>query len=374
MNRTPTPEKTEIRRPEAPLATPRTPRPDLTTLILFTVAAVAVLMVILCLSVLHFGGIGSPSDDPSKDTTAPPDTEAHVPVVYPTTPTRDDYRLNGNGAAINSETISASSAILVSLKDYSVKASIEADAKIYPASMTKIMTLIVACENLEDGSAILTVDHDTYDFCSKMQATTLVSISEKYPVANDSYTATDLLYSVGVISAADACIVLAEHIAGSEEAFVEKMNAKVAELGLTNTHFANCTGLDDDNNYSTVREMAVILAYALDNPFCREVLSTYMKTASGTYNGDTPLTYNRYLSNTIVSRLKAAGLKEELPAKLAKDMTLLGGKTGYTDNGKYCLASFLSDADGNLYITVTAAGETSASSVTDIDAILTAAG
>lgn len=367
MNRTPVPEKTQTEQPTPVGRPPRTPAPDLTTAVLFTVAAITILLVILCLSLLHFGPASS-GRETEPETTEPPNP-SHVAVVYPTTPTRDDYRLNGNGAAINSETISASSAILVSLKDYSVKASVDADARIYPASMTKIMTLIVACENLEDGSAMLTVTEQIKNYCAANDATVLAMDP------GDRFTATDMLYGVGIVSAADACLALADHICGSEEAFVAKMNDKAATLGLTNTHFANCTGLDDDNNYSTVREMAVILAYALDNPFCREILSTDNRTVLGHYDKDgAEATFPRQLYNTLWGRLEGAGYEKKLPASLSCGKTLLGGKTGHTTKGKFCLASFLSDADGNLYITVTAAGETSASSVTDIDAIIGAQG
>ena len=362
MNRTPIKESQETRE-----KTPNAPRPDLTTLILFTAAAVTVLSLILCLSVLHFGRPATPSETEPPVSTDPVETSPHVPTVYPTLPTRDDYRLNGNGTAISGESISASSAILVSLKDHSVIGSIDADARIYPASMTKIMTLIVACENLTDGSEILTVTEEIKNFCAANDATVLAMDP------GDRFSATDMLYGVGVVSAADACLALADHIFGSEQAFVAKMNEKAAALGLTNTHFANCTGLDDDENYSTAREMAVILSYALDNAFCREVLTTDNRTVLGYYDKDgAETTYPRQLYNTLWSRLKGAGYEQKLPASLKSGLSLLGGKTGHTTKGKYCLASILSDKDGNLYVTVTAAGETAASSVTDIDAIVSA--
>lgn len=371
MNQTPLPQKTHTPQEQPPKN--RKPSPDLTYPVLILTVAVTVMISILFVLLLFQKPHTSPSDAPKESTSGqvsrPPDSELSNPVTYPSAPSRNDYLLSGNGEAIDPDSISASSAILVSLSDYSVKASLSPDERIYPASMTKIMTLIVACENIKDASVLLTIDQTLYDYCTKAEATTLVATSQNYPIANDSFTATDMLYAVATVSAADACLALANHIAGSEEAFVALMNEKCTELGLTGTHFANCTGLDDDANYSTVREMAIILAYALDNPFCKDALTTFTRTAVGTYNADVPFPYNRYLTNTLAGRLKSAGYEEKLPQKLKSGMTILGGKTGYTTAGKYCLASFAKDAEGNLYITVTAAGEKPATSITDIDAI-----
>ena len=313
-----------------------------------------------------------PSVESTGDAETTEDAD-HVAVVYPSAPSRDSYLLSGNGAEINGESISAASAILVSLKDYAVQASLAPDTKIYPASMTKIMTLIVACENIQDASVMLEINERVFDACRKAGAPTIASTPKGsnaylYP---DSYTATSLLYGVGVISAADAAVALAEHIFGSEEAFVEKMNEKVRELGLTGTHFSNCTGLDDEDNYSTVREIAIILAYALDNEFCRTILSTesISVVAHFTDGEGVKKTYNRFLSNTLLERLNGAGYTQKLPVKLPSGLTLVGGKTGYTDEGKYCLATFARDAEGNLYIAVTAASPRMAGSATDTNAV-----
>lgn len=312
----------------------------------------------------------NPSKAPAEttdETSDPSESEpsASVAVTYPTSPSRDSYLLSGSGDTIDGSTLSADFAILVSLSDYSVVASLDADARIYPASMTKIMTLIVACETIKDASVILTVSEEVMEYCRDNDATVLASD----PL--DRFTATDMLYGVGVVSAADACITLANHIAGSEVEFVKLMNAKAASLGLTKTNFANSTGLDDKNNYSTAREMATILAYALDNPFCREILSTDNRTVLGYYDMDgEEKTYNRQLYNTLWNRLSDAGYEKKIPVKLSCGMTLLGAKTGYTDEGGYCLASFLEDESGKLYVTVTAMGEKVGTSITDMEKIL----
>jgi len=361
MNRTPIPQKT---RPHAVPPAQQAPQKHTAGPLI----PILVLLV-LCVMTLFFIWVtissqGASDVESAPETTAPQENPDHTAITYPSSPSRESYLLIGTGDAIDGTALSASSAILVSLSDFSVKASIDPDAQIFPASMTKIMTLIVACENITDASVLLTVSEDTVNYCAKNDAP-IIAMDP-----GDRFTATDMLYGVGVISAADACITLAEHIAGSEEAFVAMMNEKCAALGLTKTHFANSTGLDDDNNYSTTREMAVILAYALDNPFCREVLSTNSKTVIGHYlDGGEEKTFNRHLYNTLWSRLKNAGYEEKIPASLKSGKTLLGGKTGYTLKGKYCLASFASDASGNLYILVTAAGESPNTSITDMDII-----
>ena len=377
MNQPQAPEK-----PQKAPPSPMTPQPhdahDLLVRVFAVCIAATLLLSVALVVLLYFRPASRPGEgDTSAETTAAAGESTgdpnHVPVTYPTAASREDYRFTGTGSTMAIENLSAKSAILVSLSDYSVVSSLDADAPIYPASMTKIMTLIVACENIKDATVTLTVDQKLYETCAKAGATTLVAPSESYPVVNDSFSATDMLYSVGILSAADACLVLANHIAGSEEAFVALMNEKCTALGLTKTKFVNCTGLDSDSgeneNVSTVREMATILAYALDNPFCKEILTTDERLAIGTYNEGTPFPYNRYLINTLTTRLGSAGFKKQLPVKIGTTRSLLGGKTGYTDKGKFCLASVASDDSGKLYIVVTAAGETSVSSITDLDAI-----
>lgn len=373
MNRTPTQSEPRIAAPHTP-PVPQKPMNDRGDLILLIAAVLTLAIaftVLFSLMVRQSGASsgGDTSSSPDESTSEPEDT--HIAVTYPTAPTRTSYLLSGSGTTIDSTKIAAGYAILVSLDDYSVLASQNADEKMYPASMTKIMTLIVACEKIKDASVILTIDNELYNYCASQGATTLVSVNEQYPTANDSFTASDLMYAVGVISAADACLALANHIAGSEEAFVALMNDKCAELGLTATHFSNCTGLDDDGNYSTVREMATILAYALDNAFCKEILSTDNRDITATYNmgTETAFPYTCHLYNTIWNRLADAGYEKKIPAKLSSGKTLLGGKTGYTTIGKFCLASFAKDAEGKLYIIVTAAGATVGSSVTDMNTI-----
>lgn len=124
--------------------------------------------------------------------------------------------------------------------------------------MTKVMTLLVAAENLPDLDAAFTMTQAIID------PLYLAGASMAGFVNGETVTMRDLLYGAVVPSGAEATEALAQAVAGSEEAFVAMMNEKAAALGLTNTHFMNTSGLHDENHYSTVREIALILQAALE--------------------------------------------------------------------------------------------------------------
>ncbi|KKM08893.1 hypothetical protein SY88_22495 [Clostridiales bacterium PH28_bin88] len=136
----------------------------------------------------------------------------------------------------------------------------DADARWYPASVTKVMTLLLALEAVEEGRACLddTVIASEYA-CSFGGSQVWLEPGEKFPLEQ-------MLIAVAVGSANDASVAVAEHIAGSEEAFVEMMNQKAKKLGATNTHFTNPHGLHNDEHYTSARDMALISRYALRYP------------------------------------------------------------------------------------------------------------
>lgn len=136
----------------------------------------------------------------------------------------------------------------------------DADARWYPASVTKVMTLLLALEAVEEGRARLddTVIASEYA-CSFGGSQVWLEPGEKFPLEQ-------MLIAVAVGSANDASVAVAEHIAGSEEAFVEMMNQKAKKLGATNTHFTNPHGLHNDEHYTSARDMALISRYALRYP------------------------------------------------------------------------------------------------------------
>ncbi len=211
--------------------------------------------------------------------------------------------------------------ILIDLSDNTVIASKNGEDKIFPASMTKIMTLIVAYENAESLDDTFTFNAELLDPLYAQNA------SEAGFAAGETVCIRDMLYGCILPSGADATVGLACAIAGSEKDFVKLMNAKVKELGLKNTHFVTVSGLHDNNHYSTCHEMAIILEYAISDPFMREVLSTYKYTTAPTTEHPEGIE----LTSTLFSRM--AGDE-------AGEIFVQGGKTGFTNEGLNCLATF----------------------------------
>ena len=151
----------------------------------------------------------------------------------------------------------------------------DADKQVYPASTTKILTCIIALErgNLKD---MVTVSHNAVNFG---RGNSLMGLQE-----GDQYTLEDLLYGMMLPSGNDAAIAIAEHIAGSTDAYAELMNQKANELGMTHSHFVTVHGKQNDNHYTTVRDMAILTAYALNrsekSSEFRKIVGTGKYTAS----------------------------------------------------------------------------------------------
>ncbi len=211
--------------------------------------------------------------------------------------------------------------IVINKTDGSVIAQRQAHKKAYPASTVKIMTLLVAAENIVDMDAPFTMTTDITDPLYLADASVAGFLNgETVPLR-------DMLYGMILPSGADAAMALAITAAGSEEAFVELMNKKAEELGLENTHFTNVSGLHDENNYSTVYDMAIMLDAAMENELCRMVLSTYQYTTTVTPQHPEGI----LLSGTLFSYMY--GTEPETA-------TILGGKTGFVNESGYCVASF----------------------------------
>lgn len=224
--------------------------------------------------------------------------------------------------------------VLIDIENNKILAERNADEKMYPASMTKIMTLIVAVENMESPDDTFTM---TYDILNPLinEDASLAGFEE-----NETITIKDMLYGAILPSGAEATVGLAEAIAGSETNFVRMMNEKAEEMGLKNTHFTNTSGLHDDNHYSTALDMAVILEYALQNDLCREILSTYQYTTSKTKEHPKGI----LLESTMFSRMYGDEVE---------NVTIEGGKTGFTSEAQHCMASF-AIKNNKEYIVVTA--------------------
>lgn len=230
--------------------------------------------------------------------------------------------------------LNSPNAILIRLKDNTILMQKNSEEKIYPASLTKMMTAIVAIENLPDLKEKIKLTNSTFQGLYEADA----SMAGFKP--GEQVRAIDLLYGVMLPSGAECCNGLAGQIAGSEQDFVKLMNQKAAALGMDNTHFENATGLHDENHYTTVKDLAILLSYALQNDTFREIF-----TAS---RYSTPLTNKHPGGITFYSTMF-----EELCNQNIVDGEIIGGKTGYTDEAGLCLAS-LANVGKQEYILISA--------------------
>ena len=208
------------------------------------------------------------------------------------------------------------SAILIDQNTGTVRYEMNADEKLPPASITKIMSLLLFMEALDSGKIALT---DTVT-CSEAAAG--FGGSQIWLKPGEEMTVDDLLKAVAVQSANDATVCLAEYVAGSEEAFVQLMNQKAAELGMENTNFACCAGLDNEGHYSTARDIALMSRALLRYPKITDYTTIWMDTLR---NGATSLVN----TNRLVRFYQGA----------------TGLKTG-TTNGAGCCLSASASRDG----------------------------
>ncbi|KAF1085231.1 D-alanyl-D-alanine carboxypeptidase DacB precursor [Sporotomaculum syntrophicum] len=232
------------------------------------------------------------------------------------------------------DNLHSSNAILIQLDNNSILMQKNSRQKIYPASLTKIMTAIVAIEKLPDLQESIVLSNSMFPELYKSDA----SMAGFQP--GEKVRAIDLLYGVMLPSGAESCIGLAEYIAGSEQSFVEMMNQKAMVLGLKNTHFTNTTGLHNYKHYTTVEDLSIILIYALQNNTFRDIFTASIYSTTPTNKNPGGITF----VNTMFKNMESP---------LINDGKILGGKTGYTEEAGLCLAS-LAQKDGREYILVTA--------------------
>lgn len=222
--------------------------------------------------------------------------------------------------SISSYKLISPNAILIRLKDHAILMQKNSEEKIYPASLTKIMTAIVAIKNLLNLNEEITLTNSTFKGLYEADA----SMAGFQP--GEKVSAIDLLYGVLLPSGAESCIGLADQIAGSEQGFVKMMNQKAADLGMDNTHFENVTGLHNENHYTTVKDLSILLSYALQNDTFREIFTSSSHSTQPTNKNPSGITFY-------------GTMFEELNNQNIIDGKILGGKTGYTDEAGLCLAS-----------------------------------
>ncbi len=232
--------------------------------------------------------------------------------------------------AFSNPNINARTGILVDFFSDEILYEFDADAQIYPASMTKIMTSIIAFDLLKKNK--LSLD-DMFVVSENAWRLSQSGYSSMFIMINDQVSVEDLLKGIIIASGNDACVALAEGIAGSEENFAEMMNEKASEIGMTSSNFTNASGINDPDNVSTVRDIAIMSKYLINNyPDFYELFKEKYFTWDRT--GGEPI---------------RQGNRNPL---LYKNVGVDGVKTGYLAVEKYSLASSMKKNDRRLIAVV----------------------
>ncbi len=236
---------------------------------------------------------------------------------------------------ISNENVNSKYGLLINLDTGDIVASKDGNVRINPASMTKILTLLVAAENIRDIDDTFVMTQEIGDFVYKNDCSAVgFEVGEEVTIK-------DLLYGTILPSGADAAMCLAEYVAGSQEAFVDLMNDKLKELGLSDTaHFTNCIGIYNKDHYCTLIDMAMILKAAEENKLCHEVLNARKYTTSVTEAHPEGI----LISNWFLRRIEDKDTHGEV----------VGAKTGFVNQSGCCGASYQISNDGTHYICVTA--------------------
>ncbi len=222
--------------------------------------------------------------------------------------------------------VSARTAILIDYDSDKILFELDPDAQIYPASMTKIMTSIIAFDLIKKNK--LSLD-DNFVVSENAWRLSQSGYSSMFIMVNDEVSVEDLLKGIIIASGNDACVALAEGIAGSEENFAEMMNEKAEEIGMYSTNFTNSSGINDPDNISTVRDIALMSKYLIANyPKFYEIFKE--KTFTWDRTGGDPI---------------KQGNRNPL---LYKNVGVDGVKTGYLAVEKYSLASSMKKNDRRL--------------------------
>lgn len=270
---------------------------------------------------------------PSQDTTNAQDTDSKEKAGK----TKDDAN---NGATQNPDlNISSASAVLIEGSTGSVLYEKNKDEQRFPASITKIMTLVLIFEALDSGKISLTDKVTVSEHAASMGG------SQVYLEPNETQTVEDMIKCITIASANDACVAMAEYIAGSETEFVSRMNQKAQELGMNNTKFMNCCGLDDTiaegSHYSSAYDIALM---------SRELITKHPEVTK----------YSTTWMDSIIHVTKKGQTEFGLTNtnKLVRTYTgITGLKTGSTSKAKYCLSASANRNGMDLIAVVMAAPE-----------------
>lgn len=279
-----------------------------------------------------------------EELTEIPEPEQPVEVAPEEKPVTAAYEFKetANTKGLYSEEVISTHALLIDESTDTIIASKGAKERISPASMTKVLTLLVAAEHVSeeqlDDTFTMTIDITDYSYVNDCSNVGFL-VDEKIPVI-------DLFYGTILPSGGDAAVGLATYVAGSHEAFVDLMNQKLVELGLSDSaHFTNCVGLYDENHYCTIYDMAVIMKAALQNELCKKVLAEKCYTTTPTEQHPEGI----IISNWFLRRIEDKETGGEV----------LGAKTGFVQESGSCAVSYQVADDGTPYICVTAGSSSS---------------
>ena len=243
--------------------------------------------------------------------------------------------------------LSAESAVIMEASGGQVLLEKNADEKKPPASVTKVMTLLLIFDALADGTITPDTEVTTSEYAASMGG------SQVFLEAGEKQTVDTMIKCIAVASANDACVAMAEKIAGSEPAFVEKMNQRSAELGMTNTHFVNCNGLDTEGHLTTARDIALM---------SRELITKYPQIE------DYSTIWMENITHTTAMGSSEFGLSNT--NKLIRQYEYATGlKTGSTSGAKFCLSA-TARKDGVNMIAVVMAEPDSKTRIKDAIAML----
>jgi len=272
-------------------------------------------------------------------TATPEPTSTPAPTAKPAK--QYSFTTAEDAVTIYSEEVISTHALLVDVSKDEIVASKGAFERISPASMTKVLTILVAAEHITEAQLddTFTMTLEITDYAYINDCSTVGFLNEEV------VTVRDLFYGTILPSGADAAVGLAYYVAGSQEDFVELMNEKLEELGISDTaHFTNCVGLYDKEHYCTLYDMAIIMRAAMENELCKEFLSKHSYTTQPTTQHPEGIV----ISNWFLRRIEDKDTGGEV----------IGAKTGYVVQSQNCAVSYGVYAGGTPYICVTA-GSTS---------------
>ena len=292
------------------------------------------LCLILTLQCAAVPAVATETEDTTETTTVPETTGAvyEIPedVSGDASITSGCATIDGMQALVTDSSIAktAKGAFLYDMATGTVIYAKNPDGKLYPASLTKVMTALIALENAD---------------LDEMVTVSVAAVADMDPeatlanlVPGEEMSMENLLYCLMVESANDAGAVIAEYVAGSQDAFAEMMNRKAAQLGCTGTHFTNAHGLHDEEHYSTARDMAKILMAALEYSAFQEIYATPRYVVP-----ETNLCGERILDSTNY-------LIADQYIDFYYEPLITGGKTGYTSAAGRCLITTAESEDSDM--------------------------